>query len=91
LGTRTLPAAIKVKSVRSSKPLPSVFSQEQLEDLRQHLEEGWQETRRRRFLGAASAWWFLRYTGMRGGELLHLEWRFVYADRIELRSAENGK
>ena len=35
--------------------------------------------------------WFLRYTGMRGGELLHLEWRFVYADRIELRSSREWK
>jgi integrase len=86
-----LPAAIKVKSVRSSKPLPSVFSSEQLEDLRHHLEEGWQETRRRRFLVLLRTFWFLRYTGMRGGELLHLEWRFVYSDRIELRSSREWK
>ena len=86
-----LAAAIKVKSVRSSKPLPSVFSQEQLEDLRHHLEEGWQETRRRRFLVLLRAFWFLRFTGMRGGELLHLEWRFVYLDRIELRSSREWK
>ena len=35
--------------------------------------------------------WFLRYTGMRGGELLHLEWRFVYANRIELRSTREWR
>jgi len=86
-----LPAAIKVKSVRSSKPLPSVFSQEQLEDLRQHLETGWQETRRRRFLVLLRAFWFLRYTGMRGGELLALKWNNVYPDRIELRSTKDWK
>ena len=86
-----LPAAIKVKSVRSSKPLPSVFTSEQLEDLRQHLADGWQETRRRRFLVLLRTFWFLRYTGMRGGELLHLEWRFVYANRIELRSTREWR
>jgi integrase len=86
-----LPAAIKVKSVRSSKPLPSVFTSEQLEDLRLHLEEGWQETRRRRFLVLLRTFWFLRYTGMRGGELLHLEWRNVDTDRIYLRSSREWK
>lgn len=86
-----LPAAIKVKSVRSSKPLPSVFTAEQLEDLRQHLEEGWQETRRRRFLVLLRTFWFLRFTGMRGGELLHLEWRNVDTDRIYLRSSREWK
>ena len=86
-----LPAAIKVKSVRSSKPLPSVFSQEQLEDLRHHLEEGWLETRRRRFLVLLRTFWFLRFTGMRGGELLHLEWRNVDTDRIYLRSSREWK
>jgi len=86
-----LPAAIKVKSVRSSKPLPAVFSTQQLEDLRQHLEDGWQETKRRRFLVLLRAWWFLRYTGMRGGELLALKWGNVYPDRIELRSTRNWK
>jgi integrase len=84
-------AAIKVKSVRSSKPLPAVFSTQQLEDLRQHLEEGWQETRRRRFLVLLRAWWFLRFTGMRGGELLALRWDNVYPDRIELRSTKDWK
>jgi len=86
-----LPAAIKVKSVRSSKPLPAVFSQQQLEDLRQHLEQGWQETKRRRFLVLLRAWWFLRFTGMRGGELLALRWDNVYPDRIELRSTRDWK
>jgi integrase len=86
-----LPAAIKVKSVRSSKPLPAVFSTQQLEDLRQHLEDGWQETKRRRFLVLLRAWWFLRYTGMRGGELLALKWDNVYPDRIELRSTKDWK
>jgi len=86
-----IPAAIKVKSVRSSKPLPAVFSAQQLEDLRQHLEQGWQETRRRRFLVLLRAWWFLRYTGMRGGELLALKWENVYPDRIELRSSREWK
>ena len=86
-----IPAAIKVKSVRSSKPLPAVFSAEQLEDLRQHLEDGWQETKRRRFLVLLRAWWFLRFTGMRGGELLALKWVNVYPDRIELRSTKDWK
>jgi len=86
-----LPAAIKVKSVRSSKPLPAVFSQQQLEDLRQHLEDGWQETKRRRFLVLLRTFWFLRYTGMRGGELLALRWDNVYPDRIELRSTRDWK
>ena len=86
-----LPAAIKVKSVRSSKPLPAVFSQQQLEDLRQHLEQGWNETKRRRFLVLLRAWWFLRFTGMRGGELLALKWSNVYPDRIELRSTRDWK
>jgi len=86
-----LPAAIKVKSVRSSKPLPAVFSQQQLEDLRQHLEQGWNETKRRRFLVLLRTWWFLRYTGMRGGELLALKWDNVYPDRIELRSTKDWK
>lgn len=86
-----LPAAIKVKSIRSSKPLPSVFTSEQLEDLRQHLEEGWQETKRRRFLVLLRTFWFLRYTGMRGGELLALKWNNVYPDRIELRSTKDWK
>ena len=86
-----LPAAIKVKSVRSSKPLPAVFSAQQLEDLRQHLEQGWNETKRRRFLVLLRAWWFLRFTGMRGGELLALKWDNVYPDRIELRSTKDWK
>jgi len=86
-----IPAAIKVKSVRSSKPLPAVFSAQQLEDLRQHLEQGWNETRRRRFLVLLRAWWFLRFTGMRGGELLALRWDNVYPDRIELRSTRDWK
>ena len=86
-----IPAAIKVKSVRSSKPLPAVFSAQQLEDLRQHLEQGCNETKRRRFLVLLRAWWFLRYTGMRGGELLHLEWRNVDTDRIYLRSSREWK
>ena len=86
-----IPTAIKVKSVRSSKPLPAVFSQQQLEDLRQHLEQGWNETKRRRFLVLLRAWWFLRYTGMRGGELLALRWDNVYPDRIELRSTRDWK
>jgi integrase len=37
------------------------------------------------------AWWFLRYTGMRGGELLALKWDNVYPDRIELRSTKDWK
>jgi len=86
-----IPAAIKVKSVRSSKPLPAIFSAQQLEDLRQHLEQGWNETRRRRFLVLLRAWWFLRFTGMRGGELLALKWDNVYPDRIELRSTKDWK
>jgi len=86
-----IPAAIKVKSVRSSKPLPAVFSQQQLEDLRQHLEQGWSETKRRRFLVLLRAWWFLRFTGMRGGELLALKWDNVHPDRIELRSTKDWK
>ena len=86
-----LPAAIKVKSIRASKPLPSVFTSEQLEDLRLHLQEGWLETRQRRFLVLLRTFWFLRYTGMRGGELLALRWDNVYSDRIELRSTNDWK
>ena len=84
-------SAIRVKSIRASKPLPKVFTFEQLEELREYLEKGWEETRRRRFLVLLRTWWFLRYTGMRGGELLNLRWDNVYADRIELVSTNDWK
>ena len=90
-GEGQIPSAIKVKSVRASKPLPKVFSQDELLTLRQYLEEGWQQTRRRRFLVLLRAWWFFRYTGMRGSELLTLKWDNVYADRLELRSTADWK
>jgi len=86
-----IPAAIKVKSVRASKPLPKVFSANELEQLRHYLEENWQKTKRRRFLVLLRAWWFFRFTGMRGSELIHLKWQNVYPDRLELRSTADWK
>jgi len=90
-GEGQIPSAIKVKSVRASKPLPKVFSQDELLTLRQYLEESWQQTKRRRFLVLLRAWWFFRYTGMRGSELLTLKWDNVYPDRLELRSTADWK
>jgi len=37
------------------------------------------------------AWYFLRFTAIRGRELLNLKWRHVYPDRIELRSTSEWK
>ena len=82
---------VKVTRLRTSEPMPQVLTDAELNNLLEYLEEKYQNTKKRRFLLLIRAWYFLRYTAMRGGELLNLKWKHVYPDRIELRSTTEWK
>ncbi|MAJ02466.1 MAG: hypothetical protein CMP37_00925, partial [Rickettsiales bacterium] len=82
---------VKVKRLRTSEPIPQVFSESELGQLLEYLQENYKITKKRRYLLLIRAWYFLRFTAIRGGELLNLKWRHVYPDRIELRSTSEWK
>ena len=60
---------VKVTRLRTSEPIPQIFSEIELNKLLEYLLENYEITKKRRFLLLIRAWYFLRFTAIRGGEL----------------------
>ena len=83
------PRKIKLEKLRATKTAPGIYTAPQMQDLLSSIESSLDSAKtpqqRVSALNQRRAWWLLRYTGMRSGEVRSLPLAHIRGDHILLK------